>query len=146
MYCGSAHHRSCCYDTTEYILTYWGSGPRTYRRLPCSQSTKDTSVIKTILQTEGIAQLIHNIAETIIAVTTTIEDNLSHKTNVLYEIELGLITIFEDTTALEDKRSLTVFSAIAVVCCTCCCTTNPVDQSHKGLLSFNIVKPVKMSK
>ena len=37
---------------------------------------------------------------------------------VLEEIELGLFTGFEDPTALEDKKSLTVFSAIAVVCCT----------------------------
>ena len=31
------------------------------------------------------------------------------KTTVLEEIELGLFTGFEDTTALEDKKSLTVF-------------------------------------
>ena len=48
---------------------------------------------------------------------TTIEDKLSEKTTILEEIELGLFTGFEDTTALEDKKSLTVFSAIAVVCC-----------------------------
>ena len=58
------------------------------------------------------------IAETAIAETTTIEDKLSGKTTVLEEIELGLFTGFEDTTALEDKKSLAVFSAIAVVCCT----------------------------
>ena len=52
------------------------------------------------------------------AETTTIEDKLSEKTTVLEEIELDLFTGFEDTTALEDKKSLTVFSAIAVVCCT----------------------------
>ena len=46
---------------------------------------------------------------------TTIEDRLSEKTTVLEEIELDLFTGFEDTTALEDKKSLTVFSAIAVV-------------------------------
>ena len=57
------------------------------------------------------------IAETTIAETTTIEDKLSEKTTVLEEIELGLFTGFEDTTALEDKKSLTVFSAIAVVGC-----------------------------
>ena len=49
------------------------------------------------------------IAETTIAETTTIEDKLSEKTTVLEEIELGLFTGFEDTTALEDKKSLTVF-------------------------------------
>ena len=46
------------------------------------------------------------------------EDKLSEKTTVLEEIELGLFTGFEDTTTLEDKKSLTVFSAIAVVGCT----------------------------
>ena len=40
---------------------------------------------------------------------TTIEDKLSEKTTVLEEIELGLFTGFEDTTALKDKKSLTVF-------------------------------------
>ena len=40
------------------------------------------------------------------------------KTTVLEEIELGLFTGFEDMTALlEDKKGLTVVSAIAVVCC-----------------------------
>ena len=61
MYCGSAHHKSCCYDTTELVLKYGGW---TYPRLPCSQSTKDTSIIKTILQTEGIAQLIQPLVFT----------------------------------------------------------------------------------
>ena len=37
------------------------------------------------------------------------------KTTVLEEIELHLFIGFEDTTALEDKKSPTVFSAIAVV-------------------------------
>ena len=46
---------------------------------------------------------------TTIAETTTIEDKLSEQTTVLEEIELGLFTGFEDTTALEDKKSLTVF-------------------------------------
>jgi len=32
--------------------------------------------------------------------------------------ELDLFTGFEDTTALEDKKSLTIFSAMAVVGCT----------------------------
>ena len=41
--------------------------------------------------------------------TTTIEEKLSEKTTDLDEIELGLFTDFEDTTALEDKQSLTVF-------------------------------------
>ena len=58
------------------------------------------------------------IAETTIAETTTTEDKLSEKTNVLKEIELDLFTGFADATALEDQKSLTVFSAIAVVCCT----------------------------
>ena len=49
------------------------------------------------------------IAETTIAETTTVEDKLSEKTSLLKEIELGLFTGFEDTTALEDKKSLTVF-------------------------------------
>ena len=44
-----------------------------------------------------------------IAETTTVEDKLSEKTNVLEEIELGLFSGFEDTAALEDKKSLTVF-------------------------------------
>ena len=57
------------------------------------------------------------IAETTIAETTTIEDKLPEKTTILEEIELGLFTGFEDMTALEDKKSLTVFSAIAVVWC-----------------------------
>ena len=43
--------------------------------------------------------------------TTTIEDKLSKKTTVLEEIELNLFTGFEDTTALENIKSLTVFSA-----------------------------------
>ena len=46
------------------------------------------------------------VAETTIAETTTIEDKLSDKTTVLEEIELSLFTGFEDTTALEDKKSL----------------------------------------
>ena len=49
------------------------------------------------------------IAETTIAETTPIKDKLSGKTTVLEEIELGLFTDFEDTTALEDKKGLTVF-------------------------------------
>ena len=57
------------------------------------------------------------IAETTIAETTTLEDKLSEKTTVLEEIELDLFTAFEDRTALEDRKSLTVFSAIAVVGC-----------------------------
>ena len=61
------------------------------------------------------------IAETTIAETTTIEDKLSEKTTVLEEIKLDLFTGFEDTTALEDKKCLTVFSATAVVCCTFTC-------------------------
>ena len=70
----------------------------------------------TIQQTAAIAET--TIAETTIAETTTIEDKLSEKTTVLEEIELRLFNGFEDTTALEDKKSLTVFSAIAVVYCT----------------------------
>ena len=49
------------------------------------------------------------IAETTKAETTTIGDKLSEKTTVLEEIELGLFNGFEDTTTLEDKKSLTVF-------------------------------------
>ena len=69
---------------------------------------------------EGYPQYVQHptaITETTIAETTTIEDKLSEKTTVLEEIELGLFTGFEDTTTLEDKKSLTVFAAIAVVCC-----------------------------
>ena len=55
-------------------------------------------------------------AETTISETTTIEEKLSEKTTDLDEIELGLFTDFEDTTALEDKQSLNVFPTIAVVC------------------------------
>ena len=40
---------------------------------------------------------------------TILEDKLSEKTTVLEAIELGLFTGFEDTTALKDKKSLTVF-------------------------------------
>ena len=51
------------------------------------------------------------------------EDKLSEKTTVLEEIELGLFTGFEDTTALEDKKGQTVFSAKAfVVRNWCLCT------------------------
>ena len=50
------------------------------------------------------------IEETTTAETTTIEDNLSEKTTVLEENELGWFTGFEDTTALEDNKSLTFFS------------------------------------
>ena len=57
------------------------------------------------------------IPEATIAETTTIEDTLSEKTTVLEEIEQGLFTDFDDTTALGDQKRLTVFSAIAVVCC-----------------------------
>ena len=39
------------------------------------------------------------------------------KTTVVEEIELGLLTGLEETIAVEDKKSLTGFSAIAVVCC-----------------------------
>ena len=60
------------------------------------------------------------IAETTIAETTTIEDKLSENTTALEEIEPGLFTGFKDATALEDKKSLTVFSAIVVVRCTMC--------------------------
>ena len=67
--------------------------------------------------TLNVIQQTTAIAETTIAETTTIEDKLSEKTTVLEEIELGLFTGFEDTTALEDKKSLTVFSAIVVVGC-----------------------------
>ena len=41
--------------------------------------------------------------------TTTIEEKLSEKTTVVEEIELGLFTGFEDTTALKDKKRLTIF-------------------------------------
>ena len=71
-----------------------------------------------LIPVKSVVQRTTAIAATTIAETTTIEDKLSEKTTVLEEIELGLFTGFEDTTALEDKKSLTVFSAIAVVCCT----------------------------
>ena len=54
---------------------------------------------------------------TTIAGTTIGGQIIQKKTTILEEIELCLFTGFEDTTALEDKKSLTVFSAIAVVCC-----------------------------
>ena len=54
------------------------------------------------------------LAATTIAETTTIKDKLSEKTIVVEEIKLGLFNGFEDATALEDKKSLTVFSAIGV--------------------------------
>ena len=38
-----------------------------------------------------------------------IEDQLFEQTIVLEEIEPGLFTSFEDTTAIQDKKSLTVF-------------------------------------
>ena len=57
------------------------------------------------------------IAETTIAETTTIKDKLFKETTVLEEIELDLFTGFEDMTALEDKKCMTVFSATAVVGC-----------------------------
>ena len=56
------------------------------------------------------------IAASTIAETSTIGDKSSENTTVLEEIELGLLTVFEDTSALEHKKSLAVFSAIAVVC------------------------------
>ena len=62
------------------------------------------------------------IAATTTAETTTIEDKLFEKMIVLEEIEPSLFTGFEDTTTLEDKKSLTVFSAIAVVRCISCRT------------------------
>ena len=65
----------------------------------------------------SIVQQTTAIAETTIAETTTIEHKISEKPTILEEIELGLFTGFEDTTTLEDKKSLTVFSAIAVVDC-----------------------------
>ena len=46
------------------------------------------------------------------------------------EIELGLFTGFEDMTALEDKKSLTVFSAIAVVCCTLLALETPSNKNE----------------
>ena len=43
------------------------------------------------------------------AETIIIEDKLSEELTVLEEIELSLFTGFEDTSALEDKKSLTVW-------------------------------------
>ena len=71
------------------------------------------------------------IAETTIAETTTIEDK-SEKTTVLEEIELDLFTAFENTTALEDKKSLTIFSAIAVVACI------NISELNTVLLNFQL--------
>ena len=45
-------------------------------------------------------------------------ENEKKTTTVLEEIELDLFTSFEDPAALGDKKSLTVFSTIAVVGCT----------------------------
>ena len=44
-----------------------------------------------------------------LAETTTIEDRLSDKETVLEEMDLGLLTGFEEETTWEDKKSLTVF-------------------------------------
>ena len=79
---------------------------------------RELSLFRVSLLRELTVQQTTAIAETTIAETTTIEDKLSEKTTILEEIELGLFTDFEDTTALEDKKSLTVFSAIEVVGCT----------------------------
>ena len=50
------------------------------------------------------------IAATNIAETTTTEDKLSEKPTFLEEIELRLFNGFEDTTALEDKKSFFRYS------------------------------------
>ena len=53
---------------------------------------------------------------------------------VLEEIELGLFTGFEDTTALEDKKGLTFFSAKLVVDC----ATPEGLQGQRGLLAIRL--------
>ena len=60
------------------------------------------------------------------------------KYTVLEENKLVLFTAFEDTTALEDKKGLTVFSAKPVVHCTMisflCLWAQPTNSSLKGQL------------
>ena len=60
--------------------------------------------IQGLLRLEFIRLLFSAIAE-----TTTIEDRLSDKETVLEEMDLGLLTGFEEETTWEDKKSLTVF-------------------------------------
>ena len=76
----------------------------------CNSSDYTWGILSWLVQ-QTIAIAATTIAE------TTIEDKLPEKMTFLEEIELSLITGFEETTALEDKKSLTVVSAIAVVCC-----------------------------
>ena len=52
----------------------------------------------------------NTLQQTTAIVETTMEDKLSEKLTVLEEIEPGLFTGFEDTTALEDQKRLTIFS------------------------------------
>ena len=58
------------------------------------------------------------LADMGLAETTVLAEKISEKTTVLEENKLVLFTGFEDTTALEDKKGLTVFSAKPVVHCT----------------------------
>ena len=50
-------------------------------------------------------------ADTVLADTTGSADQMSKKATILEENLLAVFTGFEDTTALEDKKDLTVFSA-----------------------------------
>ena len=65
-----------------------------------------------------LVQSTNGLADTVSAETTVLAKQISEKTTVLEENKLVLFAGFEDTTALEDKKGLTIFSAIAVVCCT----------------------------
>ena len=49
------------------------------------------------------------LADTVLAETTSLADKLSEKMTVLEENLLLLVYGFEDTTALGDKKGLTVF-------------------------------------
>ena len=84
-------------------------------------------------------------AETIIAETTTLEDKLYKKATVLEDIEQGLFTGFEDMTSLEDKKGLTVFSAIAVVCCIMITAMTKSVQSNL-YLTVNFLQPLVLTK
>ena len=59
---------------------------------------------------------------------------------VLEEIELGLFTCFEDTTALEDKKGLTVFSAKSVVDCTYFLAPTSSDHARAFACRFKTLR------
>ena len=65
-----------------------------------------------------VVQWTTGLADTVLAETTILADKSYEKTTVLEENEPVLFTGLEDTTALKDKKGLTVFSAKPVVHCT----------------------------